>query len=419
MYPGVSHPGLESNCLQLEPLRGVLQEKYGFSVQYRRMHMQLHPQLQATKHVADFVFENDGPRGLLIVYYAGHGWAEDNSVGRISLSGRFPVADNEKDMSIEWNEVEHTLGKTTSDVLVIFDCCHAGLLCRPAVRGRRRSFYYVAACKEDQVTRSCGRRSFTTAMIWALEQLAHSSGFTVTKLVHKLMEYENFPRDEQEAVVYPSRFGPGAEIWIAPKSLKQPDAASFLAQDISPNSKPKDATPTTSILDLRFHFSHHASPDHIEETAMALKDFLETRKSLRFHRITFIDHTSLIEGPARHWLRLIREKRSARDSSAMAGQQDSLVNSKAAMSSLSRRLSQLDVLRTSDGMLASTMSTTAVASPAARLQDQDIPCKNAGVASGKIFKSPNMALCVLVGCVALFGFSGRGMFRLTWASGNP
>lgn len=374
--------------------------------------MQLHPQLQATKHVADFVWDNDGPRGLLIVYYAGHGWAEDNSVGRISLAGRFPEGANEKDMSIEWTEVEHTLGKTMSDVLVIFDCCHAGLLCRPAFRGRRRSFYYVAACKDDQKTRSSGKSSFTSAFDWALKELAHSPGFTVTRLVKKLMEHEPFPRDQQEAVVYPSRFGPGAhEIWISPLPHKRTARKTSLGQ----GRLAGEDLPTANILDLRLHFSNHAPPEHIEETAIVLKDLLETKSSLHFHRITFIDHTSLVEWSAKHWLKKIRRRSLAKDSTAPAKQPSTLIISEAAATRLDRRLSQLHELQTSSSTHGPTALTTAITSSASSVRPwvKDTADLKPSLSYGQILIHFNIALGLLVGFAAIVGVSGACLLGLS------
>lgn len=340
----------------------MLQDTYGFPVQYQRMHMRVHPQVQATQHVSKFVCDEDEPGGLLIVYYAGHGWAEDNSVGHLSLSGRFPETPAEQDMSIEWVEVERTLGKTKSDVLVIFDCCHAGSLCRPATRGRRRSFHYVAACKENQRTFSWGDKSFTTAMIWALKEMANSPGFTVTQLVSKLMEYKSFPRDQQEAVIYPSRFGPSErEIWIAPARAQ--DAAD-LTKDIPAGTRREDGKPTADVLDLRLHFETRATPAHIESTAMALKDFLETNPALHFHRMSFVDHTSFIEGPAKRWLKMVREKPSAKKGTTPIGQHATAVNSAADAESFQNLLLQLPSIKTKDDMPGSVISTTAVATPA-------------------------------------------------------
>lgn len=355
---------MDADLYQLVPLQHVLQDTYGFPVQYKRMHLRVHPQAQATNHVSQFVCDHDGPGGLLIVYYAGHGWANPNSVGRILLSGRFPNNSAEEDWSIEWIDVERTLAKTTSDVLVIFDCCHAGLLCRPAMRGPSRSFHYVAACKADQFTKSWGEESFTRAMIWALEELASSRGFTVTRLVNTLMDYKPFPRHQQQAVNYPSRFGPvEREIWITPTSAK---GAASPSRDNATDTKQEEFGPTADILDLRFHFAAHATQKHIEKTALALRDFMGSKTSLHFHRISFVDHTSFIRLSAKRWLDVVQQRRKsgAKEDATPVEQQSAPVNSEAGIQNLQSRLLQLPALWTGKNMSGSTVTTTAVATPA-------------------------------------------------------
>lgn len=316
--------------------------------------------MQATKHVSNFVCDNDEPGNLLIVYYAGHGWAENDSDGRLSLSGRFPEHDSEKDMSIEWIEVERTLEQTKSDVLVIFDCCHAGLLCCPAVRGAERSFYYVAACKADQVTRSAGKKSFTTAMIWALEKLANNPAFPVTRLVNTLMKYESFPRNDQEAVIYPSRFGQGErEIWISP--IRAQSATPVAQEHPSETRQQEDLVRTADVLDLRFHFANHTTPKHIEDTAAAFKKFMENEQSLHFHRISFVNHTSFLESTAKRWLDMYRRKASAKENTTPLEQSTTLASSAAIVESFKNRLLQVKTGKDSDDSAA---STTAVGTPA-------------------------------------------------------
>lgn len=358
--------------------------------------MQDHPQLQATKHVADFVLANNKPGTLLIVYYAGHGSADPNSIGRIALSGCYPNNDAENDWSINWTEVEPTLGKAASDVVVIFDCCHAGLLCRPAHRGPRRSFYYVAACKADQQTHSSGEKSFTSAMIWALKRLANSPGFTVTRLVDTLMQHKPFPREKQEARVYTSRFGPGHEIWIAPTPEKRNSGAVSPIPDARPSSAREDLLPTADILDLRFHFTNHAAAVHIKDTAMVLKDFLETNKSLHFHRISFIDHTSFVKWGAGRWLDAHRRRKSARESLTPVERPPlTLVNSKDAANSFNDRLLQLPQLDVG----GSPMSTTAVASPigsTGHLYEKENFVGNPDAVKGPVLYHLGMAFGLLV-----------------------
>jgi hypothetical protein len=379
----------------------VLEDSYGFPVEYERMHMRWHPQLQATKHVVDFLHKHDNiePRTLLIVYYAGHGGADRASIGRISLSGCHPDNDAARDRSIAWTEVEPTLAKAESDVVVIFDCCHAGLLCRPARRGPSRSFHYVAACKADQTTRASGEKSFTAAMIWALKDLADSPGFTVTRLVQKLMQHEPFPREEQEAVIYTSRFGPGRDIWIAPTPEKRNAGTTSPAADVRPSSAREDLLPTADILDLRFHFAQHATVAHITETARMMKDFLETKQSLHFHHISFIDHTSFVRWGAEHWLDVCRKRKVAREGATPVEQLAfTLVNSEDSANSFDRALLQHPRLDVGGGAHGSPMSMTAVASPvgsASHLFEKEILVEKASVVGGQVLYHLGMAFVLL------------------------
>jgi hypothetical protein len=377
----------------------VLEDSYGFPVEYERMHMRRHPQVQAMKHVVDFLHKHDSiePRTLLIVYYAGHGGSDPTSTGRISLSGCYPVNDAARDRSIAWTEVESTLAKAESDVVVIFDCCHAGLLCCPARRGPRNSFHYVAACKADQRTRASGKKSFTAAMIWALKDLADSPGFTVTRLVEKLMQHEPFPREEQEAVIYPSRFGPGREIWIAPKPEKRSPGTASLIADARPSSAREDLLPTADILDLRFHFARHATVAHITETARMMKDFLETKQSLHFHHISFIDHTSFVKWGAEHWLDVYRKRKVAREGVTPVEELVlTLGNSEGSANRFDRALlPPLDVDGRAHG---SPMSMTAVASPigsASHLSEKEILVEKASVVGGQVLYHLGMAFVLI------------------------
>lgn len=184
------------------------------------MDLKTHPQVQAAKHVADLVFERDDSEHLSIIYYSGHGFVSNKS--RLLMHGTRQTDDNARQMCIDWTEVETSLGKARADVLVILDCCYAGVL-QPAkkqpIHSARRKFQYIAACRADQVTTSAGKYSFSRAIIAAFESLAEKPGFTTSELVRTLTAREHFPRNEQEALVFDGRFGPADEdIWIAPST---------------------------------------------------------------------------------------------------------------------------------------------------------------------------------------------------------
>ena len=72
--------------LQVERLQRVFQDKYNFMVYRKQINDKKSPQAQVQKYLADFRYDEDGERTLLIVYYAGHGFAGDRA-GTLNLAG--------------------------------------------------------------------------------------------------------------------------------------------------------------------------------------------------------------------------------------------------------------------------------------------------------------------------------------------
>lgn len=219
-----------------------------------------------------------------------------------------PSDDTQKqDYTIEWVDVERVLAKTKSDVFVIFDCCHAGLLCRPANRGSDRCFQYMGACSPYQRTKRAGRASFTTAMIWALERLSSKPGFPSSELLMTITEAPNFPRD-QYPELYGGRFEPSAEyIYIAPTPL--PNESIQVPLGRYRNVPAEEEKKQQEYLDLRFHFDSPISREALVRTADTLKRQMKIKK-LECRRVTFRGKYSAAEWAASAFLDRIRHKRN-------------------------------------------------------------------------------------------------------------
>lgn len=272
------------------------------------MDLRTHPQVQAAKHVAELVFERDDPEHLLIIYYSGHGVASNDS--RLLIHGNRSTDDNAREMCINWTEVETSLSKARADVLVVLDCCYAGVL-QPAInrstRSARRKFQYITACRADQVTTSAGKDSFSRAIIEAFESLAVKPGFTTSELVRTLTGHEDFPRNDQEVLVFDSRFGPVDEdIWIAPSTKQATNAASQESK-----RHREHGVPTADFLDLRFRFAKHATDSDVEATAEALKKLMGSTRDLKFHKISLLRRKSHIAAAFRHWRDVVSKNRDA------------------------------------------------------------------------------------------------------------
>lgn len=281
--------------------------QYRYTTQVVEMDLRTHPHLQAVEHVADAILAYDDPDFLLIVYYTGHGRA--TSDGRLLMHGTRENDGDGREMYIDWTEVEATLGKAKSDVLVILDCCYAGILqpdSHPA-RSTRRKFQYITACKGDQFTKSAGKDSFSRAMLEALDILKTQQKFTTSELVRTLTAHEDFPREDQEALVFDSRFGSADEdIWLVPWTVQASRA--FSAEEFR---KQHNDLPTVDFLDLRFRFGKHATDSDIEATAEGLKKLIWSAPDLKFHRISFLRRKLHATDVIRHWRDVVSKNRDA------------------------------------------------------------------------------------------------------------
>ncbi|KAK7991005.1 homeobox domain-containing protein [Apiospora arundinis] len=165
-------------------------------------------QSQVNYHLSEFVIRNDDVNTLLIVYYAGHGRQESSRPGSVRSGGDRKTLKLTASTSLRggvdtdfhdiiWESVENNINDTRADVLVIFDCCHAGQLGN--VRGNNhRAFEYLAATSAYSTTRSPGRKSFTRALIWSLDHLLEKqTRFTLGELVRTIYnDAPHFPKKQ-------------------------------------------------------------------------------------------------------------------------------------------------------------------------------------------------------------------------------
>ena len=74
--------------VKVDDLATLLQETYNYKVRNVRLKSNGNrlAQVQVNKIIADFVYEEDGPSTLLLVYYAGHG-TPGHRQGSLELTG--------------------------------------------------------------------------------------------------------------------------------------------------------------------------------------------------------------------------------------------------------------------------------------------------------------------------------------------
>jgi hypothetical protein len=119
-----------------------------------------------------------------------------------------------------------------------------------------------------------GKKSFTTALTWALEKLASREGFHTTDLVGQIKKAPEFP-EGQYPHVYGCRFDPCAEhIYIAPMHTRGDG-------DASPIGQYRDEQQSDFIVDLRLHLSQETNTkavkkfDPVKKFAKQLKGLID------------------------------------------------------------------------------------------------------------------------------------------------
>ncbi|MCJ1283851.1 hypothetical protein MMC26_003182 [Xylographa opegraphella] len=232
--------------------------------------------------VAKFVSDEDRPKRLLIVYYAGHG-TPGHMPGHLELFGKSTPRMVQGELNkVIWNRAEDLLQDTQADVLEIFDCCYAGNLGN--VRSPpTRAFEYLAATAPGATTRRPGPESFTSALIWALKALvAEGRPFTTQQLVNKIKNggAPGFPNNQKPVLSKRGEKNSAGYIMLEP-IRKDVDRLSLIrARSLS---SPHDMGAAV-LLNLKFMFETRPSEAQVEILGKALNEAMQNR-DLRVNRI--------------------------------------------------------------------------------------------------------------------------------------
>jgi hypothetical protein len=152
---------------------------------------------------------------------------------------------------VAWKKAEVIIDAAKkADFLLIFDCCFAGRLVGSSSRNviSARNFEFFGASGASETTIGPGEKSFTHALIKALEALAHNTdGFTTTELYSQIFACPTFPKDEQTPV-HESRTNCHERLLLAP--LDKPDAMSTSTASLSEDNSQQPAIQYCFTLDF-------------------------------------------------------------------------------------------------------------------------------------------------------------------------
>ncbi|PKK43414.1 hypothetical protein CI102_13250 [Trichoderma harzianum] len=152
----------------------VMQKQYGFTTQRWQIPTVPNPSIKLGVQMASFL-ENARPNHLLIIYYAGHGYAGPDGQLYWACNAREDAA------KLKWDGVRCLFEDAQSDILLLLDTCADP---EPAAAGSHGMKQAIAACsREHKARQEPGQRSFSSFLVEALRKLsAGQQPFNVQRL---------------------------------------------------------------------------------------------------------------------------------------------------------------------------------------------------------------------------------------------
>ena len=222
----------------MNQLRSIFNDELG----YQTDAFEIPPERPASalnKKVADFVHDHDETNTLLVLYYAGHGF-EDEDTG-LSITALDEGDGEHGDPRAFFPDVMRLLHVARSDVLLIIDCCYASKAFLSGRHGRRK---FELLASSMSLSPSPGKPgSFTAALIKVIRNLIkepkHKHGFSTSILYSRLFHHPELAK-YKPLLFDQSQFDYG-KIWLRPQSS---------ATNVEMLVKPSDV-----VLDLKIHLS--------------------------------------------------------------------------------------------------------------------------------------------------------------------
>lgn len=185
----------EHDTLGVEPevnaLRDVLEFKYGFSVENWRIPANPKSHKHLMQNALDFLDDFDSKDNLFILYYAGHGYINQDRQStwawyillfqNTNFSLTLNSSTDANSPTVDWSHVQSLFERALSDVLVLLDCC-AAVSSAPKRGHNSGVMETIAACGFEGRAPPPGEHSFTTSLIEVLEDWENVPSFSVTML---------------------------------------------------------------------------------------------------------------------------------------------------------------------------------------------------------------------------------------------
>ena len=194
---------------------------------------------------------------------------------------------------IVWNEAEQLIHSAQhADIFLILDCCHAGKLlsARQKTPWSDRIFEFLGASGPEQTTPLPGADSFSSALTWALKELAPDGCFMSSELLEKILNAPRFPQKGQLPCLSERGLHSVRRLILEP--LPAPTKANCPSQ---PRAREEATDSFEYSLNLQFLLPKIPSDDEIKKMCDGLKELINSHhfiaKQILWKGLSSKDHS--------------------------------------------------------------------------------------------------------------------------------
>jgi hypothetical protein len=194
---------------------------------------------------------------------------------------------------IVWNEAEQLIHSAQhADIFLILDCCHAGKLlsARQKTPWSDRIFEFLGASGPEQTTPLPGADSFSSALTWALKELAPDGCFMSSELLEKILNAPRFPQKGQLPCLSERGLHSVRRLILEP--LPEPTKANCPSQ---PRAREEATDSFEYSLNLQFLLPKIPSDDEIKKMCDGLKELINSHhfiaKQILWKGLSSKDHS--------------------------------------------------------------------------------------------------------------------------------
>ncbi|MCJ1249463.1 hypothetical protein MMC30_006687 [Trapelia coarctata] len=173
---------LDGIAEEINTVQELFEKDLGYQVKTYEIPLES-PQLSLKSEIVSLIREHsNSPDSLIILYYSGHGDADEDGRARwTALEAGGPT--------LSWYRVQDSLYDAVGDVLVLLDCCNSALI----TPGEKKTgkFELLSASAKGVKTPQPGKSSFTSILVKTIRKHLKTKAHIAIRELHTLLSHNS------------------------------------------------------------------------------------------------------------------------------------------------------------------------------------------------------------------------------------